>query len=149
LEEVVAWRKLGGAPTATAISAFLSRFPSGRFAKEARAILRSKQSTGKPGARAESLDPDGAAPPSKAATLRRKASSKSAAPVTESKPTPLGDGIACHIPDLRRYARLLSHSQERGDRESLNTIQRVVEAASTFPEGPSKKSIIFRFFHDL
>ena len=61
----------------------------------------------------------------------------------------LGDALARDIPYLRRYARALTGSQERGDRYAAATLEAIVSDPSVIDAGHQTRVELFRCFHDI
>ena len=61
----------------------------------------------------------------------------------------LSSEIAKHLPFLRRYARALTGSQERGDRYIRLCLETLVEEPSRIPSDVSVRVQLFGLFHDV
>lgn len=55
--------------------------------------------------------------------------------------------IAPHLPHLRRYARALAGSQEKGDNLVRLVLEVLVETPGALPDGPDPKVALFQLFH--
>ena len=59
------------------------------------------------------------------------------------------DAIAGNLPFLRRYARALTGSQASGDTYAAAALEAILEDRSSFQNGLSTKTALFRVFHQI
>jgi len=57
--------------------------------------------------------------------------------------------IARHLPSLRRYARCLAGSQERGDQYVRLCLESIISDPSVIPSGDDVRIGLFSAFHTL
>ncbi|WP_299629235.1 response regulator [uncultured Tateyamaria sp.] len=63
--------------------------------------------------------------------------------------TSLADKIGPNLPYLRRYARALTGSQDRGDAYAATTLEAILADTSLFTDGIAPKAALFKVFHSI
>lgn len=69
--------------------------------------------------------------------------------MTEENPDELSAKIGANLPYLRRYARALTGSQERGDQYAMATLEAVLSDRSVFDTTISPKTALFKVFQPI
>jgi CheY-like chemotaxis protein len=67
----------------------------------------------------------------------------------EISPAGIADGIANHLPYLRRYARALTGSQTSGDKYAVASLEAVLADPAAIRRTPDLKTAIFHVFHSV
>ena len=62
---------------------------------------------------------------------------------------PLAEHIAPHLPNLRRFARLLTGSQKAGDTAVARLLEAIVADASVYPDLPPRVALYQCFLERL
>lgn len=63
--------------------------------------------------------------------------------------TAAGEALIPHIPYLRRYARALTGSQQRGDQYVKASLETIIEQLDAEGLAPKPRVALFRMFHDV
>ena len=69
--------------------------------------------------------------------------------MTENNPENLSEKIGANLPYLRRYARALTGSQERGDQYAMATLEAVLSDHGVFDTSISPKTALFKVFQPI
>ena len=69
--------------------------------------------------------------------------------MTENKSDDLSEKIGANLPYLRRYARALTGSQERGDQYAMATLEAVLSDRYVFDTSISPKTALFKVFQPI
>ncbi|KRS12748.1 two-component response regulator [Roseovarius atlanticus] len=69
--------------------------------------------------------------------------------MTENKSDDLSEKIGANLPYLRRYARALTGSQERGDQYAMATLEAVLSDRDVFDTSISPKTALFKVFQPI